>query len=64
MFGETYEANSIDVTYEWHFVLSNDINEGYIYLKFPPNFYVLDSTPEPTGTIMAGDFEKINEATV
>ena len=45
-------------------MLTNDITEGYIYLKFPPNFYVLDSVPEPSGTVISGDFEKINDGTV
>ena len=50
------------MTYEWHFVLTNNITNGFIYLKFPPNFYVLDSTPEPTGSFITEALEKIDKS--
>lgn len=50
VFGTRYEANQVNVEYNWVFILNDDIpTGGKILLKFPPNYYSLESDPLPVG---------------
>lgn len=53
VFGTRYEANQINVEYNWVFVLKDNVpSGGKILLKFPPNYFSLESTPSVIGLII------------
>jgi len=55
VFPSSYEANAVDVEYNWIFVTSNTIPAGgSIQLTFPPNTYSLDSDPPVTAEVITG----------
>ena len=58
VFGSQYEANQPNVEYDWIFILNDNIPKGgLILLKFPPNYFSLESTPLPIGTITSNNLE-------
>jgi len=61
IFGSRYEANQPNVEYNWIFVLNDDIPAGgFILLKFPPNYFSLESTPSPIGLITSNNLQTID----
>jgi len=63
VWGSRYEANQPNVQYNWVFVLDDDVPpQGPILLMFPPNYFNLQSSPLPIGTITSNNMQKANPA--
>ena len=59
IWGSRYEANQPNVEYNWIFMLNDNVPaNGPILLKFPPNYFNLESNPLPIGTITSNNIQK------
>ena len=53
--GSNYQSLQVNVEYNWTFTFTNNIPAGgLIVLKFPPNWFNLNSNPLPVGTVISG----------
>jgi hypothetical protein len=50
-----FEANQVNVEYQWNFVPSDKVLKGgFLQLNFPPNIYNFQTTPPPIALIQEG----------